>query len=325
MTDEQLFQKVLSMPKFEPKIPSIAFLFLTRGPLPFADLWARFFLGNELRYSVYIHTPKGYKYQKLELPDSFLHRTIPSQNTEFGHPSLVSAEKKLLGNALLEKRNTRFVLLSESCIPLFGFDYIYSYIMLSKYSFTLISKDPRENKTWDSHMLPEIPIKSWRKGDQWKELERKMALEIIKDDKILFPKFVSHCLPPCNPFLNGYMDQLYIPTLLFLKDPNKIANRSLTWSDWKRHSQFSHPHTYEENEVSLKILWELRNVTRYTPFGLGKEEEIDCTINGEGPHPCYLFARKFAPSTLKILLSFVEELGIGPSSFQRRGNESIGM
>jgi len=46
----------------------VAFLFLTRGPLPLALLWAQFFRGHEGQYSIFIHTAEKFKYQPGSLP-----------------------------------------------------------------------------------------------------------------------------------------------------------------------------------------------------------------------------------------------------------------
>lgn len=48
----------------------LAFLFLTKGPMPLEPLWRRFFaFGNaENDYSIYIHPPKGWRVFSLSLP-----------------------------------------------------------------------------------------------------------------------------------------------------------------------------------------------------------------------------------------------------------------
>ncbi|XP_024015706.1 uncharacterized protein LOC18023958 isoform X2 [Eutrema salsugineum] len=116
------------------RVPKIAFMFLTKGPLPFAPLWEMFFKGHEDFYSIYVHTLPNYK---PDFPSSsvFYRRQIPSQPVAWGEMSMCEAERRLLANALLDFSNEWFVLLSEACIPLRGFDFIYSYISRSKYSF----------------------------------------------------------------------------------------------------------------------------------------------------------------------------------------------
>ncbi|KAE8693611.1 UPF0587 [Hibiscus syriacus] len=111
------------------RIPKIAFMFLTIGPLPLSPLWERFFNGDEGLYSVYIHSLPSFK---AEFPPSsvFYGRHIPSQVSEWGKMSMCDAERRLLANALLDISNEWFILLSESCIPLYNFSVIYYYIVV---------------------------------------------------------------------------------------------------------------------------------------------------------------------------------------------------
>lgn len=49
--------------------------------------------------------------------------------------SVADAERRLLANALLDPCNERFILVSESCLPLYNFTFVYNYLMGTKYSF----------------------------------------------------------------------------------------------------------------------------------------------------------------------------------------------
>lgn len=82
MNDNELFWRASMVPMIEKypfrRTPKIAFMFLTRGPLPLAPLWERFFKGNEKLYSIYIHSAPSYV---PDFPPSspFYRRQIPSQ------------------------------------------------------------------------------------------------------------------------------------------------------------------------------------------------------------------------------------------------------
>lgn len=82
MTDEELFWRASLVPHMEEypfnRVPKVAFLFLTRGPLPFVPLWERFFKGHKGLYSIYVHTLPDYK---LNVNDdsAFYGRQIPSE------------------------------------------------------------------------------------------------------------------------------------------------------------------------------------------------------------------------------------------------------
>ncbi|KAI3694213.1 hypothetical protein L1987_77175 [Smallanthus sonchifolius] len=212
---------------------------------------------------------------------------IPSQIAEWGRMSICDAERRLLANGLLDISNEYFIFVSESCIPLFNFTTIYHYMTRSKYSFMGSFDDPGPygRGRYDPNMLPEVNISQWRKGSQWFEANRKLA-SIIISDVAYYPKFLEFCRPPC------YVDEHYFPTLLTTRAPNLLANRSLTWVDWSRGG--AHPATFGANDITEVFMNKLH-------------EGRECLYNDEPSLICYLFARKFAPSTLQQLLAFAPE------------------
>lgn len=82
MTDDELFWRASLVPKKEDypfeRIPKVAFLFLTRGPLPFSPLWDRFFEGHMDLFSVYVHGLPDYKLN-VSKHSAFYGREIPSE------------------------------------------------------------------------------------------------------------------------------------------------------------------------------------------------------------------------------------------------------
>jgi hypothetical protein len=61
----------------------IAFLFLTRGPLPLRALWDAYFEGHEGRYSIYVHAhPNFLEDPTISSSSVFFHRYIPSKVNE---------------------------------------------------------------------------------------------------------------------------------------------------------------------------------------------------------------------------------------------------
>ena len=120
------------------------------------------------------------------------------QVAEWGKMSMCDAERRLLANALLDNSNEWFILLSESCVPLYPFRVIYHYIMRSKYSFMGSFDDPGPfgRGRYNPNMAPEVNITQWRKGSQWFEINRKLALSIV-EDSTFYPKFNEFCKPAC--------------------------------------------------------------------------------------------------------------------------------
>lgn len=83
MSDDELFWRASMVPAKEEyypydRVPKVAFMFLTRGPLPMLPLWEKFFKRNEKYLSVYVHTPPGYD-MNVSRDSPFYDRQIPSQ------------------------------------------------------------------------------------------------------------------------------------------------------------------------------------------------------------------------------------------------------
>lgn len=224
-------------------------------------------------------------------------RSFFSQDVKWGRPSMIDAERRLLANALLDFSNERFVLLSETCIPLYNFTAIYTYLINSNLSFLGLFDDPRKmgRGRYNKRMYPPISLTEWRKGSQWFEAHRDLAIKIVSDKKY-YSVFQRHCGPPC------YMDEHYLPTLVNKIGPTMSANRSVTWADWSAGG--SHPTRFVGKDVSVEFL----NRIRY---------ESNCTYSSNNGTMlrsiCFLFARKFHPSSIQPLLKFAPGLfGLDP-------------
>ncbi|CAO2839460.1 unnamed protein product [Amaranthus hypochondriacus] len=286
LSDQELLWRASLMPKIEgypfKRVPKVAFMFLTRGSLPLLPLWEKFFSGHQGFYSIYVHTQAGFVFQVS--PDSvFFGRQIPSKEVMWGDVSLADAEKRLLANALLDFSNERFVLLSESCIPVYNFQTVYKYIIESPHTFVESYDDPTRfgRGRYDRHMRPLIVVEQWRKGAQWFEISRALAIEIISDYKY-YDLFRKYCPPPCFP------DEHYIATYLNIFHPSLNSNRTLTWVDWSQGGP--HPSTFVRENITEAFIEKIRNYRK------------QCWYNSKRTSVCYLFARKFAPSTLEPLL-----------------------
>ncbi|KAJ0037767.1 hypothetical protein Pint_22005 [Pistacia integerrima] len=287
MEDQELLWRASMSPKIQEypfeRVPKVAFLFLARGPVLLAPLWEKFFKGYEELYSIYVHSSPSFNESEGEPPGSVFHgRRIPSKNVGWGDVNMVEAERRLLANALLDFSNERFVLLSESCIPLFNFTTIYSYLMNSTQNFVELYdlEGPVGRGRYSPEMGPKISIDQWRKGSQWFQIDRDLAIEIVSD-KTYFPLFQNYCKGNC------YADEHYLPTFVHMKFAEKNANRTLTWVDWSYGGP--HPRRFIRSGVTVEFLKKLRS-------------GYSCEYNGNSTNICYLFARKFLPNTLDRLL-----------------------
>ncbi|CAL5350180.1 unnamed protein product [Camellia sinensis] len=299
MTDKELLWRASMVPSIAEfpykRNPKVAFMFLTRGRLPLAPFWEMFFKDHEGFFSIYLHTSPEFT---EEAPESsvFYKRRIPSKLVQWGRATMIDAERRLLANALLDFSNERFILLSETCIPLFNFTTTYTYLFNSNHSYLSSFDDPRRmgRGRYNKRMWPAISLSDWRKGSQWFEVHRKLAIQVISD-VTYYPIFKDHCKPPC------YMDEHYLPTLVTKVCPGLTSNRTITWVDWSGGG--SHPTRFVRKDVTEGFL----NQVRYG---------FNCSYNGgDMSSICFLFARKFHPNTLQSLLQMAPRLlGFNSSS-----------
>lgn len=81
--------------------------------------------------------------------------------------------QRLLANAMQDPLNARFVLVSESDVPLHGFRQIYHYLMTSRHSFT--GGAPVKLREWQvgAETLGRAAANgAWLQGEAWFELSR---------------------------------------------------------------------------------------------------------------------------------------------------------
>lgn len=196
---------------------------------------------------------------------------------------MCDGERRLLANALLDISNEWFVLVSEACIPLKNFTTIYTYISGSKQSFmgAFDEDSPYGRGRYNGNMAPTVNLSDWRKGSQWFEISRKLALDVVQDT-LYYSKFEQFCRPH-----GCYADEHYLPTMLSLESPHLLANRTLMWVDWSRGGP--HPATFEVDDLNDKFFMQTINGG-------------SCTYNTHPTNLCFLFARKIAPAALDHLL-----------------------
>ncbi|GLT76679.1 hypothetical protein SLA2020_483240 [Shorea laevis] len=294
-----VIKEILNTP-VQSKNPKIAFMFLTPGTLPFEKLWNKFFQGHEDRFTVYVHASRE---KPKHVSHYFVGRDIRSEKVVWGKFSMVDAEKRLLAHALVDPDNQHFVLLSDSCVPLHNFDYIYNYLIFTNVSFieSFIDNGPHGNGRYSEHMMPEVEKTDFRRGSQWFSMKRQHAI-IIMADSLYYTKFRLYCKPNMDG-RNCYADEHYLPTFFHMIDPGGIANRSVTNVDWSEGKW--HPKSYRAQDITYEFLKSITGIDVGLHVTSGSENKVitePCLWNGV-KRPCYLFARKFYPETLDRLLS----------------------
>ncbi|KAH1067206.1 hypothetical protein J1N35_032193 [Gossypium stocksii] len=250
-----VIKEILNTPPIQSADSKIAFLFLTPGTLPFELLWDKFFRGHEGRFSVYVHASRE---KPGHTSQYFIGRDIHSENVDWGKISMVDAERRLLAHALLDPDNLQFVLLSDSCVPLHNFDYVYNYLMHTNVSFIdcFVDLGPHGTGRYSEHMMPEVEKANFRKGSQWFSMKRQHAI-IVMADSLYYTKFRLYCKPNFEG-RNCYADEHYLPTFFNMIDPGGIANRSVTYVDWSEGKW--HPRSFRAEDISFEFLKNLSSI-----------------------------------------------------------------
>ncbi|KAK8517280.1 hypothetical protein V6N13_092564 [Hibiscus sabdariffa] len=300
--------------------PKIAFLFLSRFNLPLDFLWGSFFENADTaNFSIYIHSAPGFVFDESTSRSRFFYnrQLTDSIQVVWGESSMIEAERLLLANALEDPANQRFVLLSDSCVPLYNFSYIYRYLMASPRSFVDSFLDLKDGR-YHPKMSTVIPRSKWRKGSQWISLIRSHA-EVVVDDEVVLPVFKKFCKrrPPVDTSKgklnmklqkqhNCIPDEHYVPTLFAMNGvEGEIERRSLTYTLWnqsatKMDNKAWHPVTFNYADVSPKRLKEIKDINHIYYESESRTEW--CRVNSTSV-PCFLFARKFSRGAAMRLLS----------------------
>ena len=166
----------------------IAFLFLIYDEINNERLWHNFFRKiDDDKFSIFIH----WKYEKkLEYFDQFrLRNPIP---TEYADLSLVKAQNLLLREALKDEKNERFIFVSNACVPLKSFHYIYKSLFSSnKCNFNISRNEHVFERNRGENIAKTFGRANVKKASQWSTLTRPIAQTLSTSDDVLEGIFES--------------------------------------------------------------------------------------------------------------------------------------
>ncbi len=276
----------------------IAFLFLVYDDIVFDDLWAAFFESTDhTKYSIYIHdkNDKPGRFDKYKLPTTV--------DTEWAKISLVKAQNLLLEEALKDPHNERFIFLSQSCVPVKTFEYIYEYLFYNECSIfnrRPIEFPPRykglqyilENFHFAT-LYKFNEINQVYKASQWCILNRKHAS--LLSDKQKFNNSRWH-----NIFGNIFApDEIFYLTILMnlkLHDEIKTTDDlsySSTFDNWGPLPKWAREKFGYKGPQDFKFARPLKN--RVKTYQQIQQKELDYLLDSES-----LFARKFTKHCLVV-------------------------
>jgi Core-2/I-Branching enzyme len=150
----------------------IALCFLTYDNLSQPKLWRNIIDNNKNKINVYIHNKNDFVDKKYNLHQYCIKNKL--KETKWGDISLVKATLLLFKEALKCKENSYFILLSDKCIPLYNFNYIYNHILKTKSNIISCIDRHKErfNKLKNKIFFNK---KQFMKQSQWMVLERSTA------------------------------------------------------------------------------------------------------------------------------------------------------
>jgi hypothetical protein len=156
----------------------IAFLFLIYDKINHENVWKTFFRNADPRlYNIYVH-------YKENVTTSFdRHKLKHAIPTAWGDKSLVQAHNLLLKEALKDRSNTHFILVSNSCVPFKTFDHIYRWLD-EKYSYynMFVKFSSPERRVFAE---PYVDAAHTKKAHQWSILNRKHAKMVTSTEVYL--------------------------------------------------------------------------------------------------------------------------------------------
>ena len=155
----------------------IALCFMIYDKINNEDLWYEFIKNvDKSKYNIYIH----YKYdKKLKYFDKY--KISDPIETNWGCISLVYAQNLLLKYALKDSNNKHIIFLSQSCIPLKPFDYIYAKLDTNKSYFNLMKNNVINHTS--NNLIKYFKKEHIQKSSQWSILNRKHAKLLIDNEK----------------------------------------------------------------------------------------------------------------------------------------------
>ncbi|KAL4426017.1 hypothetical protein ABPG75_010033 [Micractinium tetrahymenae] len=223
-------------------------------------------------FSVYVHAPPNIKDE--DLPPFFRGRLIADRlQPQWGTHQLVEATRNLLWEAFRDPLNERFVLLSESDIPLYDPLTLHQQLMADTKSRMNLCRRaaPTDTRRWSWRMAmslssPHLKAWHWRKSSQWFGLLRR-HVEVVLQDVEVFRRFEEHCWNGWDGdykrWRDCYSDEHYIPTLLASKGLDAESScyiDGIVAADWSAGG--AHPKAYRSWEVRRGLIHKARGEDR---------------------------------------------------------------
>jgi len=269
-----------SIERFNNEKNKIAFIFLTVGDINKHAIWDKFFRSRDELYTIYVH-PKFPEQVTSFFKEYIIHDLVW---TKWGDVSLVEATNNLISNALKDKKNTKLILVSDSCIPIKSFDEIYSTVMKDNLSWFNYYKpldsvyDHRIHFRRINSLPDAIRNKSYIQ-EQWMILDRTHAITINKNKDFL-QYFRKERLIPDEMYYLTLLNILYTNIKNELRLPEHtrdeyLKHQYITCANWFDIEQYNESHPKKYKQLVRKDLIYLLNSKALFARKFDIESDID--------------------------------------------------
>jgi len=264
----------------------IAFLFLTKDTLNRVQLWNKYFKGHESQYSIYVHPYSYYNVSPAKRPhikDRLVRYNIIDTIVKTDYYHVIEALLELFKEAIKDKDNYKFILVTESDIPIISFDKMYAKMTADNKSFFKILKiDPRND--WINRIKPALEAhkvngrylidpSKFIKHNPWYCLNRKHMNQILKSPKNYLELFKKmdigneHILTLLNMANKDLEKQIHVEKTTYVDWSECQPTADLIWAKYKNNKSerdkrladvWSHPKTF--TKLDAGFITELRRV-----------------------------------------------------------------
>ena len=163
----------------EGKQMKLALCFLTYNTIERDDVWEKWLKGYEDKVNIYVHSK--FRFNSSKFPKNY--KQVDTIPTKWGSYGLVAATF-LLFEAAVADGNTFFILLSDKCIPLKKFKYIYNFFGGLSKDQSFIHESARHEVFGRYTPLRKFfPDEVITKHSQWIILSRKHAQILLRDER----------------------------------------------------------------------------------------------------------------------------------------------
>ena len=203
----------------------IAFCFLIYDIINHEELWNIFFKDVDINlYNIYIH----YKFNKpLKYFEKYkLENCI---ETKYENETIPLAYNILFREAYTDENNYKFIIVSNSCIPLKSFNYIYNKLTIDNYGYFNVTPQSQCFPNCN-YLLQVIEKKNISKSHNWFILNRTLVENLCFDKDEFLKTHYKTIYAPAEYFYYTFIKILNLQDEIITT--LNIANDATTFTNW---------------------------------------------------------------------------------------------